>query len=375
MNPVRDHISTLNHSRSAFFSNGMKKYVFLLVLLPFLYTPHAQAASKFEVTGWIPYWRAATGTQEALKHLDVLTEVNPFGFTVKKDGELADTLKIDEEPWPSFFAAARARGVKIIPTIMWSDSNAMDVVLNNKILRDAEIKDIVAMVQKYNFDGVDIDYEAKPLNTRSGFSTFLKDLYAAMGKKLVECDIEPRTPVQSLFDTVPKDFSEAYHVNDFVAINKYCDRVRIMAYDQRNVDVKLNAMYPGPYQPVADKEWVEKVIKLALKNISKNKIHLGVATYGYEYQLSGMSGSYRYKLLWAFNPRYATDLAQSLGVTPQRNVAGELSFMTLDNHILWWSDAQAIGEKVALAHQYGLRGVSIFKIDGGADPGLWNLFK
>jgi hypothetical protein len=40
---------------------------------------------------------------------------------------------------------------------------------------------------------------------------------------------------------------------------------------------------------------------------------------------------------------------------------------------LVWSDAQAIKDKVDLAKRLGVRGVAIFKIDGGEDPGLWNV--
>jgi spore germination protein YaaH len=36
-------------------------------------------------------------------------------------------------------------------------------------------------------------------------------------------------------------------------------------------------------------------------------------------------------------------------------------------------DAQSEMDKVALAKQYGLRGVMFFKADGQMDPALWNL--
>jgi spore germination protein YaaH len=228
-----------------------------------------------------------------------------------------------------------------------------------------------------------------------------------MGKKWVMCTIEARTPLDSRYDSIPKDIQYA---NDYVAINKYCDRVRIMTYDQGTIDIVLNRARMAPYIPVADLAWVEKTILLAAKTISKKKISIGVATYGYEYKVTKLSEyGYRYDLQWAFNPRYALELAASLGIAPQRNGANEISFMyaptstvssvsmdslnggmqnvpvsaTAENmpvaglsvpmNIVWWSDANAIKDKINLAKKLGVRGVAIFKIDGGVDSALWSM--
>lgn len=333
-----------------------------------------------EVSGWIPYWRKATGTAEALLHLDAFTEINPFGYTVKQDGSLYDAMEIDKEPLPSLIRAARAKKVRVIPTVMWANADAMESVLKNPTSRAKHIKGIVDMVYSHNFDGVDIDYEGKYASTRPYFSLFLKELYTAMGKKWVMCSIEPRTPLSSRYDTIPTEVAE--YANDYTAINKYCDRVRLMAYDQGSIDLRLNEKAIVPYVPVADPAWVEKVVNLAAQTISKKKLVLGIPTYGYEYIVTPLSEKgYRYEREWAFNPRYALDLARTLKLTPGRNTAGELSFMYFSTstpataRILWWSDGLAMRDKILLARKLGLRGVAFFKIDGGADPLLWNILQ
>jgi spore germination protein YaaH len=378
----------------------------------------AKPASKIEISGWIPYWRTATGTNDVLPHLSQMTEVNPFGYTVKQDGELYDAAGIDKGNWDSFFAQARAKKVRIIPTVMWSDTDAIHAVLSDPTLRKAHEDAIVTMVNSHNFDGVDIDYEGKMAEDMPNYSAFLKELYAKMGKKLVSCTIEARTPPDSLYTTIPTDLQYA---NDYKVIAKYCDRVKLMTYDQESADLKLNTSAgTGLYTPIADPAWVTKVVNLAAKDIPKSKLEIGVATYGYEYQVMPQSdGTYDYTLLEAFNPKYATDLAKSLGITPMRNAAGELSFtyvppsLSLNGlpsqsqlasaapqgtpssllaaagaiqiakaqdkqspfYLLWWSDSKAIADKVALARKLGVRGVAVFKMDGGADPAMWSVLK
>ncbi len=365
------------------------------------------AVSPLEVSGWIPYWRKATGTAEALAHMDAFTEINPFGYTMKNNGTLADTAKMDEEPWTTLIAEAKKKKIRVIPTVMWSNTEAIHRILSNTKTRIALEDEITALVKEKGFDGIDIDFEGKKAETKQYFSTFLKGLYQRMGKKWVMCTIEARTPLDSRYDNIPKDIRYA---NDFAAINRYCDRVRFMTYDQGTIDIVLNRARTAPYIPVADPAWVEKTITLASKTISKNKISIGIATYGYEYRVTKLSEyGYRYDLEWALNPKYAIDLAVSLGITPKRNSSNEIGFMytptttapsanTGDGgaqalptstvaqnapssaingrvNIVWWSDAKAIKDKVDLARKLGVRGVSIFKIDGGADPGMWEALR
>jgi spore germination protein len=371
------------------------------------------ATGAFEISGWIPYWRTATGTQDVLPHLDKLTSVMPFGYTMKNDGTLADTAKLTEEPWKSFIEEARKHKVRIIPTVMWGDGDSIHRILSDTQKRIALEDEIARVVKENNWDGIDIDFEAKKHETINYFSTFLKGLYQRMGDKWVYCTIEARMPLEDRFSpgaTIPPDATD--FANDFVALNKYCDRIELMAYDQGTINVRLNAARTAPYAPVADPSWVENMVSLMAQTISKNKIILGIPTYGYEYTVTPTQSGYQYKRLWAFNYKYATDIAAQLGITPQRNSAGEMGFsydpaklaaaaptgdestqtqqqlptttvaqnlgavnFTQPFNFLSWSDAQAIKDKVDLAHRMGLRGVAIFKFDGGEDQAMWDVLK
>jgi spore germination protein YaaH len=362
---------------------------FLLLCLPG--TTHATAkVAPLEISGWIPYWRMATGTTDVLPHLRSFTSVMPFGYIVQDDGTLHDAFNFSATSSTStaniLRAAAKAENVKLVPTVMWSNGPAMHRILRSGPQRRALEDAIANLVKEQGFAGIDIDFENKFAETRPYFSLFLEGLYARMGQKLVYCSIEPRTPPSSAFDVLPEKLNYA---NDYVAINKYCDRVQLMTYDQGAADLRLNAAANSkPYIPVADLQWVKKVVNFAAQTISKKKIVIGVPTYGYEYDLVPLTQGYRYELNWALNPSYAAILASEFGVTPTRNSAGEMSFVYMPTttpalaataaafpspHIVWWSDAGAIADKIRLARTLGVRGIAIFKLDGGEDPGLWNV--
>ncbi len=391
---------------------GMR-YIFGFLCVLFFVLPSsvsAATATKFEVTGWIPYWRSATGTADTLPHLQKLTEVNPFVYTIKSDGTLLDNGKLDEEPWKSFIAEAKRQKVRVIPTVMTSNSELLHEILSNQKKRIALEDRITALVKEKGFDGIDIDFEGKRAEDRVYFSTFLKGLYQRMGNKWVMCTIESRTPLADRYYGATPPADASIYANDLKEINKYCDRVRIMAYDQQGIDQKLVAAAASSsilYAPVADPAWVEKVINLMAKDIKRSKILIGVPTYGYEYDVTAYENKeYIYKLLWSFNPGYALPVAAQYGITPQRSSAGEMYFtyasgaatssapVSLGEHsasfaalaatayadtyrshlpfrMMVWPDAHSMQTKIDLAKKLGVRGISIFKLDGGQDPNIW----
>ncbi|MEK7100751.1 MAG: hypothetical protein AAB921_01485, partial [Patescibacteria group bacterium] len=89
------------------------RIVLVSALLVLVLLPNAtHAATKLEFSGWLPYWRVASSTRDVMPHLNQLTEVNPFGYTVKKDGSLNDAAKVSAPEWQALFKAARAQKVR-----------------------------------------------------------------------------------------------------------------------------------------------------------------------------------------------------------------------------------------------------------------------
>jgi len=359
----------------------MKRLISLLFILTVsLSALFVLAAPKLSVAVWVPYWKKTAGVAEVQTNLNKVSEISAFSYTVDKNGGVIDTTKIDSAPWPTLFASAKQQKTKIVPSVLWTDGTAIDKNLSNPILRQTHIDDIMGEVLGRGFDGIDIDYENKLASTSPYFTAFLCGLGAQLHakNKILSCTVEARTPPTSRYLVVPKVIEYA---NDYKALNKYCDEVRLMTYDQGTADIKLNMArrLGGVYYPIADPVWVRKVLDLAIKDISPKKIMLGVATYGYELEVTDKNKYFDYKMIRslsyndllalqsATNRPLGRDNAGELALTYTSTTTGKVRFAT-------FSDAKAVADKVRIAQQYGLRGVAVFKVDGESDSAYWKSF-
>ena len=349
-----------------------------------------------------------SGAQNISPNLDSLDEISPFSYEINGNGVLKDDLNIGNGSWDSWFGAVKELGIKIIPTVAWFNGAGIQGLLSSAKSRQAAEDTIAALVKSKNFNGIDIDFESMEEQTQPYYSLFIQGLAQRLHpqKKLLTCTVIARTPPAELYTVIPDNI---VYPEDYTVLNKYCDEVRIMAYDQDTIDLTLNAQKGNGvlYAPVADPAWVSSVLKETLKTINPKKVMLGVPTYGYEYEVSWVNGVTTYARVRAFDYMDAMDRADSLSVEPTRDNADELSLtFASSTHInvgpvltttvlspiepavltsinpnasttffASFPDAQSIQDKITLAKKYGIRGIMLFKADGDLDPAVWGILK
>jgi len=172
---------------------------------------------------------------------------------------------------------ARSRGMQIIPSAASFSGWLAHRILTDRETSDRTLTEIVDYVLAEGYDGFDFDLEGALPEDRAAYTAFVTRLAQALhdrGKILA-------IAIPSKQSDNTDGWSGAY---DYAALGAQADLITIMAYD-----------YSGPWSgpgAIAPYDWVEQTAAFATSQIPPEKVRLGLAFYGNDWNTT--SGSSRY---------------------------------------------------------------------------------
>ncbi len=413
---VSSVIDSMNAGNKGWVKKLADVAVMLLILgfLLWILFPVGVKAASPDIAGWVPWWTEDSGVKEVTTKVQNIDTLYPFIYEIEGGGTIKAKVDIENGVWEDLLDKARDERVDIIPTIAWFNGEGIHAVLSDKKQRKKLINNIDNLVDDNDFDGINIDFEEKWSETKDDYSLFLKELKKKLGRNTLSCTIEARMEPDHRWrpDQIPAKITYA---NDYKEMNKYCDWVEIMAYDQQRADLYFNDLRKGlPYNPVADIDWVEHVVDFALEDIDEDKVMLGIPTYGRAYDVTVASEWYKdYTRVASVDHSRAVELSKIYNVPIGRTAGGEaiityfpedsvwkifnalptpegtpkgyeaaakallvatLAKVEIPVRMLTWGDAKAAEDKLNLTEDLDLKGVVFFKFDGEEDPDIWDLF-
>jgi spore germination protein YaaH len=302
--------------------------------------------SDKEVLGFYVNWLTpGANSYDSLKeNWQSIDMVAPFWYTLQTDGEIRTRYGGYQYEVDSF---ARNRNIQVLPLINNSQENTL--MLTDPEIRAKAVYNIVDLVQKYNFAGVNIDFELLPSWTRNSYTAFIKQLSTELKKinKLTTISVFPKIDV-------PLELQGAY---DYAALAPLVDRIVIMTYDKH--------WSTGPAGPIAPINWVEENIQYALEYIPAEKIILGVANYGYDW-----TGGYGQDL----SSKEALNLANKKGAEIKwHDIYQTPYFYYWENerkHEVWFENSNSLAFKLDLVNKYNLKGIGIWRL-GNENTDFW----
>ncbi len=326
-------------------------FAFVLLLLTLVQPPaesRAQAAAPaWCVSVWYP--SSDSGGLESIRaNADQIGVIHPFWYTQRPDGTLQATTDAENG---ELLAEWRAAGMKIVPSIagsIWEMIAEPDV-------REFHIAQIVTLVERMDYDGIDIDYEGFPLFTRDDFSTFIETLSAELHArgKLLTIAVHAKTQ-----DASPYDGAAA---QDWTRITPAVDMFTIMTYDYTNRNEP-----PGPIAPT---EWVREVLAYAASVTDLHKVRMGLHAYAYSWLRDNPPAT---TITWQAAQRLVE--TYELEIMRETDMEAHIEFKArgLPRQTIYFADSAGIEYKVntVLADFPELGGVAIWGV-GGEDPDIW----
>jgi spore germination protein len=230
-------------------------------------------------------------------------------------------------------------------------------ILSNPKVRKVAADNILKLLKEEGFAGVNIDFEGIGREDRDNYTAFVRELSGVLKPQgyLVTLSI----PAKKKEDPT-NSWSAPF---DYWELGAVADKIMIMTYDEH-----WSSSVAGP---IASVEWVEQCMKFATSAIPSEKILMGIAAYGYDWQV----GSKRAK---AVPSSTAIEMWRSPDTKPGWDEVSQVPFYKYVakniQRVVYFEDARSTGEKLEIVNKYKLGGIAIWRL-GYEDPGIWTVIK
>ena len=309
---------------------------------------------------WDYYSEYAKAPDRTGETMDGVNVVSPSFFSLERgsNGEIYDNAKDDGAEYIEW-----AHNNNYQVWAMFSNNSLKDTtsqILNDYEKRETMIENIMDLVEEYNLDGVNVDFENMNESDKDVYSRFLIELAPRLKKigKTLSVDV-----------TAP-DGSETWSLCfDRNTIANVADYIVFMAYDQYGTSSNKAGTTAGY-------NWVEANVKkfLGQEDVDPEKIILGIPLYMrlWEEEEDGTA-----------KPE-VVNMKDMFDVLPENQVATwdeELKQYYVEYeedgklYKMWVENEKSVGEKINLANQYNLAGIAFWEKDRETNDEFWTFVK
>jgi spore germination protein YaaH len=332
-----------------------------LLVVVLMATPRASgpAPPGSLVVASLPFWNLDNGTAMVVANKESVNEVSPWVYGLDQEGRLTNQYPLEQTAEVGReIARLREAGIPIVPSLAnitdgkWA-YEPVAKMLHDPAKRQAHVAEIAELVKREDYAGIDIDYENLHGGDRQAFTDFVEELGRAM-------DDEGKTLSVAVFAKASDaGYDERNVAQDYAAIGRAADQVRLMGYDFR--------WATSPAGSIAPIDWVRDTLNYAKTQIPPERIVLGVPLYGYDW-VNGHGTA----LTWLQAFRLATEHQAAVNYDAQTQSPW---FRYTDEqgreHEVWFENAASSKAKFEAARGSGIRGVYLWMF-GYEDTDTWH---
>ena len=303
----------------------------------------------FEISASLVWWDQDNGMKSIENNYTLINSISPFWYELTADGEINAFSGASDKDVVSFL---KSKGIEITPIVSNEfESEPLSSIIADPIKMDSHINDILHIAE--NFDGISLNYENLNSEDKENFTNFASNLAEELHSrnKTLSVHLHAKTDENGTWNGPQSQ--------DWEELAKFCDKLKIMAYDYHWSSSEAGAIAP----PV----WVEEVLINARNLIPSEKIYLGIPLYGYDWVGKEAESLVYTDLEFLFEKFDKEPIFDEQAKTYYFNYED-----SGDSHEVWFENAESIDEKLKLAEEYEIGGVDFFRL-GGEDPEVWNI--
>ncbi|ESK96283.1 glycoside hydrolase family 18 protein [Moniliophthora roreri MCA 2997] len=248
------------------------------------------AAADALLTGWYPGWLGNQSPPQNISWSKYTALTFAFGVTTPNGGVSLDD--ISTQVLPEFVASAKEHNVQALLSIGgWTGSRYFSSAVATQESRTAFVKTIVDLVNQYDLDGIDFDWEypnkqgigcnQQSPDDAANFLSFLEQLRSdPVGSKLT---------LSAAVGIAPFVGSDGVPMTDVSGFAKVLDHIGIMNYDvwgSWSPSVGPNAPLDDTCAPTKAGSAVSAVKAWTDAGFPADQIALGVAAYGHSFHVA-----------------------------------------------------------------------------------------
>ncbi len=288
--------------------------------------------------------------RELIRGVEGINTVSPDYFNLAPDGSLfippakQDTAFVDD---------MHRRDILVVPYLSnyWNRELGA-AALSNRVKLTAQLAD---MVNRYGFDGVNIDIENQTEEFREAYTDFVRLLKEQLPDKLVTVAVAANPTGEKT------GYAASY---DDLALSEVSDYLILMAYDES---------YPGgPAGPVASAPFFEASIQNALNaGVPKDKLVVGIPLYGRYWRMGdaeggfgltdadiqGLIDNYSSQVRYSY-PLQSANAIVTIKETDKKPTVLGGRILPEGIYNIWYDNIEATNFKLQRIAELGLRGVA-----------------
>lgn len=253
---------------------------------------------------------------------------------------------ITESITSTYISWARANEYDVWPTIK-NDNIGIEktsLLVTNMENRKEFIDNIVELCKKYNFEGINLDFEHMYQRDRDEYVILVRELAAELKQEGIITSVDVNVPDGS------SEWSLCYNSK---AISDSCDYIMVMAYDQYGQSSNTAG-------PVAGLDWVEKNLKKMLERdeIDNDKLVLGVPFYSRQWNVKDGKVTKTTAITMETakkqvnNDDWNEELGQYVALKTNSNGVKTITYV---------EDEKSLEKKLELVEKYDLAGVAAWR--------------